>query len=877
MPALFDLSSDYPSGMVTFLFTDIEGYSSLEAEFGATIQPVLDAHNNLMRECAATHNGLEVRIIGDAFFLVFANASDAVRFALTAQQKITDHSWTVSAEDGASTPIEMRVRMGMHTGEARILRHPSGQLDYFGTSVNRAARVSSAGHGGQILLSEATRLLAELDSDSELSFKDLGRHRLKGVGEERLWQLCHPSLLSDFAPIVTLSPEKHNLPAPLTPFLGREQQLEDWISLLRQSSTRFLTIVGFGGMGKTRVALQIAELCVDDFRDGVWWVPLENVISGEEMIQRIAEQLIKNLKPQPTVREQLWNFHRDRELLLVLDNMEQIERRDAAQVIMALLNAAPGLKILATSRRSLEIAPERLVELEPFSASEAESLFLERAQARKANFLPEEQSTREISAICQRLEGVPLAIEIAASRIVLLSPRQILERLDDQLKLLVARDPNRPPRQQAVRGAVEWSYNLLDENARNLFAQLSVFAGGFTIEAAEAVVDDGDTTNVGFDVLDGLMELRNQSLLRTHVVPENDEDRLIMLEAVREFAAEKLTDLSAHRRHAEYFCRWAKEQAEALRTSQEAQVLSNVEIEFDNLRTAFSWTEKNDADLCARMAVVFHQPLHLRGHWEEAGNVLQKGWDKAQLLPASANALLLCAALRHHQACLMEDVGQLIEAKRFATEALNYYCEAEDQIGAANTLNLLMMLATELGELSDARQLGEEALKLWPETEYVGRAKTLHNLARLAQEQNPEAARQLYEESVALRRKVGDERGMATTLGNLGTLAQKAGDTATAREYYTQSLRLRNRLREPLGIAITLNNLGEVAVAENDFSLAITLFTHAERILTDLKSRYVSEPTEALSRLQTKLGPAEYFELRRRAEANSWQESVSLG
>jgi predicted ATPase/class 3 adenylate cyclase/Flp pilus assembly protein TadD len=862
---------NYPLGTVTFLFTDIEGYSTSETKIGALFQPVLDAHYRILREVAETYDGLEIRTIGDSLFLAFDRPTNAVRFAVDAQHALRNFSWQTLLPPDGDALQEIRVRMGMHTGEARTIHHPGGQIDYFGTTVNCAARVSSAAHGGQVLVSEATRLLAQGSLPPDIRFQDLGVYRLKGFGEEHLWQLLNPGLPDHFPPVSAMQEKNHNLPLPLTPFLGREKQLQEWTAKLLESGTRLMTIAGFGGMGKTRLAQQIAEECTDVFKDGVWWVPLENATNGDEMLQRIAEQLMKNLKPPPSVRDQLWNFHRDKELLLVLDNLEQIPLHEVAQIIVGLLNAGPRVKILATSRRSLQISAERLVELEPFVIGEAEALFIERAQARKASFSIDRSNEEDVKKLCRKLEGVPLAIEIAASRVVLMSPRQILQRLDDQLKLLVTRDPSLPPRHAALRGAIEWSHQLLSDDAKSLFAQLSVFAGGFALEAAEAIAQRND--GIPFDVLDSLMELRNQSLLRNIAVSEMQEERLTMLESVREYASEQLTDEGAYRRHAEYYCEWAQQHNELLRTSDEAAAVAAVELEFDNLRASLNWAEKNDALLCAHLALAFNAPLHLRGHWEETDINLRKGWEALVLIEGNGELLRLRADLRHQQAGLLQDIGDLEKATALAQESLEAYRKADDKLGVANTLNLLGTLATDEGQFDEARQLCREALELWPSSHLVGRGKTLHNLARAEQESgNPEEARRIYEEALPMRRQSGDNRGLAKTLSNLGTIANMDGDYTEARRLYSESLSLLRYLDQPLNIAIMLNNIGDIEMHEKQFENALIFFIHAERIFTKLKSPYAKEASGSLTALETELGKEEYDRLHNEAMQKAWED-----
>jgi non-specific serine/threonine protein kinase len=661
---------------------------------------------------------------------------------------------------------------------------------------------------------------------------------------------------------------RNNLPQSLTPFIGRCEQVQEWRALLTTPGMRLMTLAGFGGIGKTRTALQIAFLCVDDFADGVWWIPLDTVTTGDAMAQQIAEQLRLHLKPQPTVREQLWDFHRDRELLLVLDNTEQIQGSEASEVVEGLLDAGPRVKCLITSRRSLEIRGEHLVEMDPLPLSEAEALFLERARTRKSSFTLNEQNAATVSAICSRLEGIPLAIEIAASLIVLLSPAQVLKRLDDQLRL-TARDPSLPPRQQALRAAIDWSYKLLTKNAQTLFAQLAVFSGGLTVEAAEEVCS-------GHAVLDGLLELRSHSLLRVETDELTQQERLVMLKVLNEYAVEKLaeeklTDPDVRRRHAKYFCAWAQKYAEQLRTEGEAASLRELQAEFDNLRVALDWAVAHNGELAAQLALVFSQPLSLLGFWPEARQALEKGWGALQRSGAPNGEIAAC--IQFHLASLAVDIGDHVTARAQAEASLVTYCALDDSSGTARALNLLGLLATEDNDTQNASHFFEEALSLWPPEQETERLKTLHNLARLAARQGDNhKARTLYAAILAQRRQSGDLRGQATTLGNLGALAQVERDYAGARSFYEESLHAWRTLRDPLGIAVALHNLGELAVSEHDAPRAVVLFVHAERMFHDLSSPYSAESANALEQLREHVGAEEYATLRRRAELTAWED-----
>ena len=881
---------EFPTGVLTLVFTDIEGSSDLWEAHRDAFRPILEEHNRSMREQAALWNGLEVKTEGDAFFLVFDRASDAVRFAVEAQLAFAATDWNAIL-NGVSS---LRVRMGMHTGEPILVEHPNGERDYFGPTVNRAARVGGAGHGGQVIVSEATRSLSLSEMPPSVSFLDMGRHRLKGVGEETLWQVAHPDLPSSFLPLKTLDSARHNLPLQSTAFVGRDREIAECCALLRGETSnnatnapheyssplsthagtaieaaRLLTLIAFGGLGKTRVSLQIAELVADDFSDGVWWVELEKVTDEDSMVERVAGQLRLQLQPQPTAREQLSSFLRERQLLLVLDNLEQIA--GAANVINEITRVAPRVKILATTRHELDLQAERVFELLPMPLPDSQMLFVDRARARRADFAITPENNADITELCRRLEGVPLAVELAASRIAGMTPREILDRLGDRFKLLQMRAPDLPPRQRALRGAIDWSYELLQDQDKEMFTQLCVFAGGFSLAAAEEVCDS-------FDVFESVMELRRQSLLRSEVEVATQQTRYVMLESVRSYGAEILAadDNSIRLRHAQWFAKWGENRMALVGTREENQALDELYAESDNGRAALDWTSRHAAAqgvLCARVAVVMFQVLYHRGLWSEARRVLQGGLEALAQAPNDAASQKLRATLDYHAASLAHDTGDLARAQQGAEASLALRCELNDAPGIADSLNLLGLLAMDAQLFDAARELFEESLLLRGENDHSARARVQHNLALVASRHSDnDEARRLYQESLNHRRKAGDTRGEATTLGNLGALAFKTDDWKAARALYEQSLALRRQMSDQQGIALMLYNLGELAALENEIERATIFFIHAERIFRDLGSVYASAPQEEMTRISERIGAPQWAELRRASELKSWEE-----
>src|SRR5918999_456834 len=525
--------SRLPTGTVTFLSTDIEGSTRLLSALGDRYETVLDAHARILRQAIAAHGGTEVNTEGDAFFAVFPSAVEAVRAAADAQRALASEPWPDAA------PV--RVRMGLHTGEGRL-----GGDDYIGLDVHRAARIAAAGNGGQVLLSDATRALVDRDLPGGVALGDLAQHRLKDLpAPERIWQLEMDGLPRDFPALRSLDARPNNLPLSPTPLIGREQELRDLRDLLGRR--RLVTLTGPGGTGKTRLALAAAQQLLTDFPGGAFFVGLEDARDRPTVAATIATSLGVRERLERDLEQGVKQYLRERELLLVLDNFEQV--LPAAPLVAELLNGSPRLRIIVTSRASLHLSGEQDFEVPPLrlpdprhlpplsavSQFEAVALFIERASAAKADFAITNENAPAVAEICSRLDGLPLGIELAAARIRLLTPQAILDRLERRVPVLGTGGQDLPARQRTLRGAIDWSYELLDEPERRLFERLSVFAGGFTLGAAEEVCDPD--AELGIGPLDGLASLVDKSLI--HPVDGIDEEpRFAMLQVIREFASE---------------------------------------------------------------------------------------------------------------------------------------------------------------------------------------------------------------------------------------------------------------------------------------------------------------------------------------------------
>ncbi|MGH2385720.1 MAG: adenylate/guanylate cyclase domain-containing protein, partial [Candidatus Limnocylindria bacterium] len=505
------MRDDLPTGTVTFLFTDIEGSTRLGNELADRFDAILAAHNQLIRDILARHAGIEVSTEGDAFFAVFPGAPPAVAAAVEAQRSLASFPWP----DGA----QIRVRMGLHTGDGRF-----GGDNYVGTDVNRAARIAAAGHGGQVLLSDATRALVAQRLPASVTIRDLGSHRLKDLPEpERIWQLEIDGLANEFPEIRSLDARPNNLPLPAASLIGRTAELAAIVDFVRER--RLVTLTGPGGTGKTRLALAAAHHLLADFADGAYFVALEDARDRPAVAATTAMALAVREKYDRDLEQGVKEFVEHRKLLLVLDNFEQVVEA-GAPLVTELLAVSPELHIVVTSRAVLRVAgeqefsvppldvpdPRELPPLRVLGQVEAIALFVQRARAVAPGFAVTDDNARAVTEISRRLDGLPLGIELAAARVKLLSPAAILDRLERRLPVLTTTARDIPARQRTLHATIDWSYELLEPAERRLLARLSVFAGGWTLDAAEEVCNPG--RELGIDMLDGLSSLVDKSLVR---------------------------------------------------------------------------------------------------------------------------------------------------------------------------------------------------------------------------------------------------------------------------------------------------------------------------------------------------------------------------
>jgi predicted ATPase/class 3 adenylate cyclase len=766
-----------PTGTVTMLFSDIEGSTALLSRLGDRYGQALSDHRALMRAAFAACHGREISTEGDSFFVVFGSAVDAVACALAAQRVLVGHDWP-----GGDA---VRVRMGLHSGEPA--RYEGG---YIGMDVHRAARIAATAHGGQVVLSEVTLQLAS-PLPTGISVRDLGFHRLKDItAAERIWQLAGPGLRPDFPPLKSLGAQT-SLPLPATPLVGRDEDLERLHAILARPEVRLVTLTGPGGVGKTRLALAAAAALDHAFQHGVFFVALAAVGDTEVMWKTLAGDLdvtgdldVAGEGPA-AVLEQL----RDRRMLVVLDNLEQLA--GAGEVAATLLAAAPHLVLLATSRGPLHVPGEHEFPVPPLEVpreadmatvtdSAAVRLFAQQAGMVRPAFVITEDNAADVAAICRRVDGLPLAIELAAARVKLLAPKALLARLGQTLGLATA-GAGRPLRQQTLRNTIGWSYDLLVPDLAGVFRRMSVFAGGCDLDALADVVVTGDDP-AGSDPLELVAELADVSLI-TVTEGADGEPRLGMLETIREYALERLEQDDdadgARRRHAEHYAAVAEQALAQVDGPGQLAALDRLEAEHDNLRAALAWSlEAPAADPAGqgeRTLIGLRLVQALIVFWYQHGHATEgRRWLQRAMDVASTGGGASLAKVAHGLGILMDQQGEPDAALRLFERSLVIWRELGDREQQARELNSLGIVHRHLGDVDTGRALLEEA--------------------------------------VALNRELGDKYRLGASLANLGQVESAAGRLDRATEVLREALAVDSELGNPVNIAIDRHSLALVSL-----------------------------------------------------------------
>ena len=821
--------------ITTLLFSDIEGSARLWERDRERMMVALAGHDALSRAAVEGNRGMVVKMTGNGMFAAFVDPTDAVKAVLALQ-------WTL-ADSTSTNGVDLRVRCGLHAGSVE-----RRDQDFFGPPVNRAARIMAVAHGGQVLVSQAVVNFVREILPPTVSLRDLGKVRLNDLATpEHVYQLVHPELRQDFPALRSLEATPNNLPQQLTSFIGRERDLAEARTLVGKS--RLVTLLGVGGLGKTRLALQLGAEVLDEYPDGVWLVELAPLMEERLVAQAVASVLGVKEEAGQRPAEALLKFVRDRRMLLVLDNCEHLGVA-CAELAKELLQAGPQLKILATSREPLHITGETTYQVPSLSVPEREArlqisalkefeavrLFVDRAMAAQPAFHLTDENAAAVTDICHRLDGIPLAIELAAARVRALGVGQIDARLSHCFRLLTGGDRTAMPRQRTLRACIDWSYDLLHDPEKVLLQRLSVFAGGWTLAAAEEVC--AGVSAADSDVLEWLTSLHDKSLMT--VEQTDGHSRYGLLETMRQYAGEKLVEsggLEAVReRHRDYFLTLAEEAEPQLLGGEQAHWLQRLEEEHENLRAALGWSlleagSTGGARLCGALQRFWWTRGHLAEGREWCTRMLAKAGAEERT-PARAKALSGAGSLAHYQ-------GDYRAARAFHEESLALRRELGDRSGIAASLNNLGNVAYLEGDYSLARARYEESLAIRRQLgDRSGIATSLNNVGLVALDQGDLAsAGALHQESLAIARAMRNRSGVARSLGNLGMVALEQRKYTAARALFEECLAIMRELGDRVGMAIALHSLGEAARAQSDSSAAEALFRESLTILRELGQR----------------------------------------
>jgi predicted ATPase/class 3 adenylate cyclase len=764
-----------PTGTVTFLFTDIEGSTGLLQRLGDAFGHLLAEHHSVLRRAFQASGGIELSTEGDAFFVVFASGPDGVTCATQAQRALADHHW--------GEGITVQVRMGMHSGLGTL-----GGDDYIGIDVHRAARIASAAHGGQVLLSAATAGLIEHRLPPGVRLKELGEFALKDLEHpEHLYQLCIDGLRTDFPPPRSRDARLTNLPSSLTAFVGRDRESSEVSELLTMN--RLVTLTGPGGTGKTRLSMAVGEQALAGFRDGVFIVLLAPLEDHMLVTSTIAQTLGVREQGALPVEQTLEEYLADKEMLLILDNFEQVV--EAGSLVPRLLEKAPKVQVLTTSRIPLRVAgeqeygvpplrlpdPAEFPSVEALSHYEAVDLFVQRARSATPRFSLDDDNVAAVADICRRLDGLPLAIELAAARIRILRPEEILERLDASLSFLTSGARDLPERQRTLRNAIGWSYDLLDQPLKAFFRRLGVFVGGFDFTSAEHVTD---TAELGVDVFDAVELLLDNSLLRRSVTDEG-ATRFRMLLTIREFALERLQagdeELETRTRHAGWYLRYVEDAAPRFTVGPDP--LDAMELEHDNVRSVLRWAiDSGHGELAMRMGSSMWRFWQLRGH--------------------------------------------LAEARRWLTEILSASLEATSGRERARAVMALGSITYWQNDFEATRRHYGEALEMLRTLDDdAGLQEALYNVGFLSLlQREPDDARGVFAESREVAERRADKKGLADTAWGLAIAALQAEDWDAAREWGAECERLYDELGDLYGKGLSQFIFYQVARYTRDLDRA---------------------------------------------------------
>jgi predicted ATPase/class 3 adenylate cyclase len=866
-----------PTGTMTFLFTDIEASTRLWQEHPDSMKAALAVHDRIMRSAIGDHHGYIFSTAGDAFAAAFARAGDALSAAVKAQRLLGASEWGETV---------VRVRMGLHTGEAE---ERGG--DYFGSALNRGARLMAAAGGGQVLVSSACEQILAGQLPEGVSLLELGEHRLKDLSKpELVFQACHPELALEFPPLRTLDVTPNNLPIELTSFVGREEDLDQVAGLL--NDTRLMTITGVGGVGKTRVALQVAAGATDHYRDGVWLIELGTLSDPDLIPKQMAVAMGVQEQADRPIAATVLDVTSNKETLIVLDNCEHLVE-GVAVLADGLLRSCPGVRLLATSREPLGVPGEMVWTLPPMphrvpgidpdpdllSGVESIRLFVERARLADRGFSLSRDNAAACAEICHRLDGIPLAIELAAARVSALSPHQIAERLDDRFALLTKSARTALPRQQTLRAAIGWSYELLTSEEQQLFRRLAVFRGGFTLDAVQALW--AEERDFDGDPLDLLTQLVDKSLVVTS--SRAGARRFGLLETIRQYAWELLesageTDVTLAA-HTQWFTSWAAEQGRLVSTPDQLTALEALEADHDNLRAILERSmASGDVEPALRIAADISYFWWLHSHFGESGSWFRRLLAVDGRVSPRVRAKLLIGAgefsmsMSDHQQA--ED--RLTEARRIAEEIKAPRIEAW-------ALAYLMTNETWRLDMDAARRYGEEGLGIFQSTGdllgigYVTFMQAALDHADLwrSNKMTPEVAEDLMsklEPMVAGAREFGERNLLGHLFDLLGPIALDARRIDEAGTYLFEAVKAFNTLGNQICLAHALDHVALLATQANQPGAAMTLLaaTTTLRQRLGVSARLAEQVAfdEALATARKNLAPDRL--------KDAWAEGISM-
>lgn len=798
-----------PSGTVTFLFTDIEGSTRLWERDRLSMRAVVERHAELLRESALAHHGVLYKMVGDGTQSAFASAPSALAAAVDAQEALSRESWP-------DPPGPIRVRMALHAGDAEP--HAG---DYLAAPLNRLARLLEHSLGGQILLTETVQQLVQDSLSPEVSLRDLGEFHLRDVlRPERVYALVHPAFGGNLLTIASPDERLRGFPAALTPFLGRASEVRAVVALLLGPGTRLVTLVGPGGIGKTRLAIQVGTIVAEKFPDGAVFTDLASLHDPALVLPAVAAALGLREGPGRSLAEVVASHLRERQLLLILDNFEHLA--EAATVVRDLIATSPGVKALITSREPLRLRGEQEYPVSPlnlpigladdplsFATNEAVLFFVEYAQAMQPDFVLTAETAPVIAAICSKLDGLPLAIELAAARIKLLPPQALLARLEHRLPLLTTGARDAPQRQRTLSDTIAWSYDLLQEPEQRLFRRMSVFAGGWTLEAAEAISNSSSE----LDIFSSLASLVDKSLVRQSAQPDG-QPRFGMLQTIREYGLEQLhrdveEERVTQRAHATFFADMVIGSRRDLGAGA-PNAIARMTVEQDNVRAMLAWLlDSGETETALNVAA------SLSEFWTFTGGRFREGREwlgralalgKAASPSARANAQYGVALMALHQ-------GEVAIALAAAAEALAIARSANDDYATISALYMLSNAKGSAGHVEESLQLADEAVQLaramddpeWLDWVLFLQGMAHHGAGDLAM------ARARLEEALRLAHRLEDHWCEADTLTYLALVVSDQGDLAYAARLQAQALSLRRGIGAGLLVPVSLIGLAEIA------------------------------------------------------------------